>query len=591
MTTATEAPPGRESSPGAPPADPAAKRPEGKKALTTLLRPVRGRLAVGRLLGALSGVAAIAPYVILVRLGEELAGGGDPGRVRNLCLALLGALGLQAGLSFVGFLVTHFADLKLVGLLHARLEARLARAPLAWFGQTTSGRVRKALQDDTVALHQLVAHAPVETAAAAKTPLALVAYALVIDWRLGLLTVAIVPVFFALQAFTMRGMGEKTAEMDSRLAEVSSRAVEFVDGIEVVKAFGQVGRAHGRYADAARRFSEFYRSWCEPLVTVASVSQGLVSAPLLILIVGGGGAAMAAAGWVSPADVVATTLIALVVPSTINTLSTSAWHTQIAGNSALRLTETLDAPIVAEPEGESPEPRSHEVAYRDVSFSYDSGSGIAGLDMVLPENSVTALVGPSGSGKSTAATMLARFQDPDHGAVTIGGVDVRELPSAKLYSLVSFVLQDPQLVRGTLRDNIALARPEATDEEILRAARVARLDPVVERLGLNGEIGSGGGVSGGEAQRVSIARAVLADTPIVILDEATSAADPDTESEIQAGLSALARGRTVLVIAHRPETLRGVDQVVALDEGRVARVLRGSEITDAALNDLMGVTQ
>ena len=234
--------------------------------------------------------------------------------------------------------------------------------------------------------------------------------------------------------------------------------------------------------------------------------------------------------------------------------------------------------------------------FEDVSVSYgdDDNMAVDHVDLTCPEGTVTALVGPSGSGKSTLATMLARFTDPDSGRVLIGDVDIRELTTAQLYRQVSFVLQNPKLLQLSIRDNIRLAVPGATDDEVWAAARSARIETELRTLpdGLDTVIGGEDGtrVSGGQAQRIAIARALLADTPILILDEAMAATDPDAESEIQLALNELVAGRTVLVIAHRPESVRGADQIVRLDSGRVTARITGDEVTDTAIDALMGLS-
>ena len=572
-----------------------------KAALKELLSPVAGALNIGRVFGVLSGIAAIAPYIALVRLGEIFltarASGVSPdrGEVTTVTAWLIGAFAAQAMLMLTGLGITHYADLKLGTLVRNRLVARVATAPLAWFSDTNSGRVRKAVQDDIRTLHTLIAHAPVESAAASAAPVALIVYAFFVDWRLGLLAVANLPLYILIMILSMRGMAEKTTEMDVLLGDVSATAVEFADGIEVVKAFGQTGRAHRRYADAADRFSSFFYDWCGPQMRRSAIAEAIISVPLLILVNFAGGSLLVRNGTVSIADVLATTLISLVIPTAVVVMANSSWGYLTAGAAAKRLQETLNAPSL--PVGSGGTPDGHTVHFEDVSFSYGDGTGNTALDHVdltCPEGTVTALVGPSGSGKSTLATMLARFTDPDSGRVLIGGVDVRELTTRQLYGEVSFVLQNPKLLQLTIRDNIRLATPEATDEEVWAAARSARIAEEIEALpdGLDTVIGgeSGTDLSGGQAQRIAIARALLADSPILILDEALAATDPDAESEIQLALNRLVAGRTVLVIAHRPESVRGADQIIRLESGRITGRLTGDEVTDHAIDALMGLT-
>ncbi|SJM61594.1 ABC transporter ATP-binding protein [Gulosibacter sp. 10] len=577
----------------------AQKRDAGKAALAELLKPVRGRLLLGRALGLCSGLLAIAPYIALVRLGEVLVEAeqsgvpADPEQIRDITTVLVSAFIGQLFFLAIGLAVTHFADLKLSGILRDRIIDRISRAPLSWFSDTTSGRVRKAVQDDTKTLHTLVAHAPVEITVAIVTPLALLIYAFVIDWRLGLLAIGTLPVYFGIQAIGYRGMGEKTAEMDTKLGEVSATAVEFAEGIGVVKAFGQVGRAHARYERAARAFSEFYLAWVGPLLKISSISEAIVSVPVLLLVNILGGTLLVQGGYVGVADVLATSLIALVIPMTMQVIGRNAMAYQLAGNASLRLTEILDTPELPMPEGAessaADRDRSVLVEFDGVSFSYGATRALSGIDLRLEPGSITALIGASGSGKSTLAGLLGRFHDPDEGAVRCNGTDIRTLSGPELYSTVSFVLQDPQLLRISLRDNIRLARPDASEAEVRDAAAAAHVLDELERIpgGLDAVVGEDAKLSGGQAQRVAIARALLADAPVLLLDEATAATDPDAEAEIQAALNRLVAGRTVLVIAHRPESVLGVDQLVHLEDGRITTRLAGDSVTAEAIRSLM----
>ncbi|WP_123738746.1 ABC transporter ATP-binding protein [Salana multivorans] len=571
-------PPAEPASDAAPGADARAQQRADARALKDLMRPVAGSLAVGRALAVVSGILAVVPYVALVRIGvvlldaarDEVAVDGD--EVGRWLGILLGAFVLRLVVYFAALLVTHLADIRLGDLIRRRMIARFARTPLVWFTSTASGRVRKALQDDIGTIHHLIAHQPVDGTIAVVMPLALTAYAFTIDWRLGLLTVATVPLYAAAMSMSMRGMGEKTVQMDRRLSVVSARMVEFVTGITVVKAFGRVGRAHRAYRESAEEFQEFYYDWVRPLIRVSSLGTSLLAVPLVLLVNIGGGAALVRLGEVTAADVLATSLIALLVPYGLEVAMSSMWSSQLAGAAASRLTDLVETPTLAD-SGRRAHPTGHDVVFDRVSYSYREGPrgqlALEDVSFELREGTVTALVGPSGSGKSTVATLLARFDDPASGEVRLGGVPVAEIDD--LYRHVGFVLQDPQLPSISLRATIALGRPDATDEEIREAARVARVLEEIEALpkGFDTVYGADSGLSGGQAQRIAIARAVLVDAPVLVLDEATALTDPESQHQIQQALSDLARGRTVLLIAHRPEVIAGVDQIVLMERGRV----------------------
>ena len=566
--------------------DPRAAHLAGQRAFKELTAPIRGSMMVARVLGFLYGALAIAPYVVLVQLGEVLLGAArsgvapDHAEVMMLLMWLTGAFGVRYGIYFVALAVTHFADVRFGHIVRSRMVKVLAGAPLAWFTSTNSGAVRKAIQDDTHDVHTVIAHAPVESAAAVSAPLSLLIYSFVVDWRLGLLSIATLPIYGLLNAWMMRDMGEKTAQMDRHLTRVSSTMVEFVSGISVVKAFGTVGRSHQRFTQAAEDFSRFYRDWCGPLMKGSALGQATVSPSLILLISTAGGSALAAAGIVSPVQVITCALIALVIPAAIEVLGTTAWSYQIAGAAALRIVDLLSVdPLPAE--GHSV-PDGSDVEIDGVSFSYGTTLALDDVSLTIPEGTVTALVGSSGSGKSTLAMLVARFADPDRGAVRIGGVDVRDIAPDVLYRHVSFVLQDPQLLDISVHDNIALGVPGASEEAVWAAAGAARIDDYLRSLprGLDSVIGEDAHPSGGQAQRIAIARALLVDAPILVLDEATAFTDPEAEADIQEALTRLVQGKTVLVIAHRAASITGVDQIAILDAGRLIALGTPDQLAD-----------
>lgn len=558
--------------------DTRAQQRAGARALADLMRPVSAQLGLARLLAVVSGALAVVPYIALVHIGDVLVTAHTAGvdvdgdEVSRWLRILLGAFGLRLGIYFVALLVTHLADARLGHLIQERMVRRFARVPLAWFTATNSGRVRKALQDEIGTIHHLIAHQPVDGTNAVVMPVALAVYAFVIDWRLGLLSVATLPLYVGAMALSMRGMGAKTVEMDRRLSTVSARMVEFVTGISVVKAFGRVGKAHRSFQEAADDFNLFYLKWVQPLIRVSALGTSFLAVPLVLLINIGAGSVLVHGGSVTAPDVLATALIALLIPYALEVLMNSMWAEQLAGGAALRITDLLETPTLADRDPGAA-PASNEVVFEGVSYSYRSGADAAlaidDVSFTLRAGTVTALVGPSGSGKSTIATLLARFDDPRSGVIRIGGVPVGEIPD--LYSRVGFVLQDPQLLAISIRDNIALGRPGATDEQIRAAARAAQVLDEIDTLpdGFDTVYGRDTGLSGGQAQRISIARALLVDAPILVLDEATALTDPESQHEIQQALSALVRGRTVLLIAHRPEVIKGVDQIVLIEHGRI----------------------
>ncbi|GAA1386800.1 ABC transporter ATP-binding protein [Pseudonocardia kongjuensis] len=555
--------------------DPRARARAESAALADLLRPVRGTIRVAQVLAAIGSAAALVPFVALAGLAAAFLEPGPPddGAVLGAVWLIVGGLGARGVITGLALALTHFADVRLQALLRRRMAAHLGRVPLGWFSERSSGMVRKAAQDDVHDLHQVVAHHPVEWVGAWVLPIAGIGYLAWLDWRLALLALVTLPWYAAAYAWMMRGYTEKVEQMNAGNERISSAVVEFVSGIAVVKTFGQARRAHRGYAEAARDFGRFYSEWVRPMLRIEVIATMAISAPVVLLVACAGTAWFVGAGWITPVEAMTGILVSLVVPTTITALGFGASNRRTAAAAALRLHELLATPVLPEPD-EPREPAGHRIELAGVRFSYGGGDGaevLRGIDLDCPEGTVTALVGPSGAGKTTLATLVARFHDVTGGALRIGGVDVREIDPAVLYRHVGFVLQDVQLLHGTIAGNVRLGRPDATDDELHDACRAARIHDRILALprGYDSVVGEDALLSGGEAQRVSIARALLADTPVLVLDEATAFADPESEAEIQDALSGLAAGRTVLVVAHRLSTITGADRIAVVDDGRI----------------------
>ncbi|ODU07285.1 MAG: ABC transporter [Pseudonocardia sp. SCN 72-86] len=542
-------------------------------ALKDVRAPVIGMIRTGCVLGALGALCALVPFVGLAELGAVLLTPGpvDTGRVVLIAWLVAAGLGLRGLLLGVALTITHVADQKLQAILRSRMVAHLGRVPLGWFTQRSSGVVRKSAQEDVHDLHQLIAHHSVELTAAIVLPIGGLGYLFWLDWRLALLALVTLPFYAAAYAWMMRGYQEKMLEMNATMARISSAVVEFVSGISVVKTFGQGRRAHEAFSRSAADFGNSYAAWVLPMLKIEAFSSMVIAAPVVGLVSTGGAVWFAAEGWVTPIEALTGVLVALIVPTTVMAMGFGAQNRRTAAAAALRIHELLQAPVL--PVTENPRvPEGNRIDFDGVRFSYDGETDVLqDVSLACEPGTVTALVGPSGSGKSTLATLLPRFHDVTGGAVRIGGVDVREVAPEVLYRHVGFVLQDVQLVHGTVAHNVGLGRPDASADEVRAACEAANIhDRIVELpRGYDSVVGEDARLSGGEEQRVSIARALLADTPVLVLDEATAFADPESEAAIQDALSVLARGRTVLVIAHRLSTITGVDRIVVLDGGRI----------------------
>lgn len=556
--------------------DAQSQRAGGQPAEESFFAPVRGSLAGIVALSVLGAVSGVIPFIAIVELARTLlpalsGGGVDAGRVWLVVTVAVVALFMSFGAAFLSGLVSHFADAELQLSLRKRIVRHLQRLPLGWFDRRASGAVRKLVENDVVALHQLVAHAIHDVLTAVTVPAVSLAYLFVVQWQLAVAAVVPLAVTAILYPLLMRGGAEKYRQYDESTAALSGATVEFVHGIAVVKRFGQLGRSHRRYRDETKRYVRFVGEWTRETAAMFTVIE-IVTSPVVVLVwLLAVGVWLVNAGAASPIDVLPGLLLGLGLTSPLMKLGSSAQFLRNATQAQQSLREFLALPPV--PYAGAPRSvQGHDVAFDKVSFSYEGDHRVLHeVVAACAPGTVTALVGASGSGKSTLAKLVPRFYDAQDGRVAIGGADVRQIAAAELYREAGFVFQDVQLLRASLRDNIRLTRPDATDEDVEDAARAAQIHDRIMRFehGYDAVVGEDANLSGGEAQRVTIARALLANTPVLVLDEATAFADPDSEAAIQRALSALAVQRTVLVIAHRLHTITGADQILVLESGRI----------------------
>lgn len=550
------------------------KKKSGPSPVGRLIRPVRGMLVVACTLQALSAIAGVIPFIAVAELGRVLLAEGtiDSGLAWTIAWIGAGALVVRFFFMFCSAGLTHLADVDFRLVLRRQMAERLGKVPLGWFTERTGGQVKKALQDDVTALHHVVAHSYTDLTSAIVTPLAGLGYLLWVDWRLALITV-LPMVLGAASIYRMqtRGFGEKMQNYDKALGRVNAASVEFVQGIAVVKTFGQARKSYSRFIEEAQRFVDFFWEWVKGLIRMSAVSEVLLSPLFCLALILSAGTAFVAAGWIVPADVLPFALLGLALTAPFLIIGYAQNELMQATRAAERIVALLDTPILPD-RATGQTPSGTRVTYEGVRFSYDGRADVlTDIDLVLEPGTVTALVGPSGSGKTTLARLLPRFWDPAAGRITLGGVPIDALPQSELYKKVGFVFQDVQLLHASIRDNIALARPNAPLAEIEAAARAAQIHDRILDLprGYDSIVGEDARLSGGEAQRVSIARAILADAPILVLDEATAFADPESEAAIQDALSTLVAGRTLLVIAHRLHTIVHADQICVIDRGRI----------------------
>jgi ATP-binding cassette subfamily B protein len=568
---------------------------ERKRQLSDMLRPVRSATNLAVVCQAVASFCTILPFVAITQIANALIAGrsgflghGAPvtdvhGAVwAGIWLALVGLAG-RAVFSTLALGITHFADARMGTFLRRRIVKTLSHAPLGWFTSHSSGVVRKAAIDDIASIHYLVAHASVETTGAACTPIFALIYLFALDWRLALLSVIPLPIYALAYAYMAKDWGAMQVKVNAMIQQISEAAIEFVSGISVVKTFGKTGQAHKKYRDTAQRLSSEYTEYCRPMIMTDAIASVCIMTPVMLMIGLAGGFWMMGLGWVNAIQVFAASLVAATLPAALITVSFGIQSRTEASAAAMRIHDLLETPQLPAPKVPKA-PEGNAVVFDHIDFSYTPGNPVLhDISLELQPGTVTALVGPSGSGKSTLATLLPRFFDPACGCVRIGGVDVREIEPTELYKHVGFVLQDVQLVHLSILDNIRLGRPDVTLNQVREVAKLAQIDERIMQLprGYDSVVGEDAMLSGGEAQRVSIARALLADPPILVLDEATAFADPESEAAIQLALSHLTAGRTLLVIAHRLATIAGADQIVVMKDGRIAEQGTQSELVAA----------
>ena len=543
-----------------------------------LVRSARGSMYLGFTLAALGAVFKVVPYIAIVEITRSLlAGNPDSAHLWGWVIAAVVCMVVHS-LSYTYALGNnHTAEARLRHELRQRLIGKLGVVNLGWFSARSSGRIRQAVSNDTADIHSLVAHLAGDFANSLISLLVSLGYLFWLDWRFaGLLIGCYLLLSVVVYATGMTGIRKIFDDYAEAERQLSDRTVELVDGIKEVKNFGMTAEVFGRFDEAQKRFSKVSLIWMQKQSIGLSLIASLLRPGPVFAATMGLGLVFTLQGWLSPVTVVAFALVWVGLPEGLLTLmemSQNLYAAKQAANSTLHI---LQAPELSEPNAEiAPEEEAPAVEFRDVSFSYDPGEPvIQELSLKCPPGTVTALVGPSGGGKSTLARLIARFWDVDSGTVLVNGRDVRDQPSRELLSSMSLVFQDVMLSTDTVRANIALGNADATEAEIEEAARAACIHDRIMQLpdGYDTIIGEGAHLSGGEAQRLTIARAFLAASPILILDEATAQADSHSERLIQQAISNLAQKRTVIVIAHRLSTIQGVDQIAVIDTGRLVEL-------------------
>lgn len=543
-------------------------------------------LPVAIVLSALGGLAGLAPFVFIWLIVRELLSGGDIGAQTQVISYAWWAAGTAVGgvvLYFGALMCSHLAAFRVESNIRKSAMRRIVGMPLGFFDSNTTGRIRKIIDDNASITHSFLAHQLPDMAGTALVPLLAVVLIAAFDWRLGL--ACLVPVFTAMgiMAYTMNTRGREFMRQYMNLLEqMNTEAVEYVRGIPVVKVFQQTVysfknfyRTIMQYNHTATRYT---RLWERPmtLYTVIINSFAYFLVPVAVILTGMG----EGVGTV----LVNLILFVLVTPVFSECVMKSIYIGQAfaqADEAVSRLDGLTDYPTLKET-AEPVQPATYGITFSNVTFAYPGTDTdvLKNVTFTVQQGKRVALVGASGSGKTTIARLVPRFYDVDGGSVRIGGVDVRDISHKELMRTVSFVFQNPQLIKTTILENIVYGRPEATMEEVNRAVDMAQCREIIDRLpdGLDTVIGTEGTyLSGGERQRIALARAFLKNAPVIVLDEATAFADPENEHLMQAALRELTRGKTVITIAHRLTSVADADEILVIDNGRIAE--RGTHDT------------
>ena len=474
-----------------------------------------------------------------------------------------------------GLMCSHLSAFRIATNIRIHLTHHIASLPLGKIEQFGTGKLRRVIAETGGAAETYLAHQLPDKARAVATTAGLLVLLLAFDWRLGLLSLVPVALGFAVMAkMTGKSMQEKMTQYQNALADMSNEAVEYVRGIPVVKTFGQTVYSFKKFKGAIDRYSKWAIAYTKELRTPMMFYTLAINGVFVFLTAAG---LLFTQNGVSNEfllNLIFYIIITPVISLTLTKLMFMSENEMIVNDAFERIDTVLDMPPLSGSR-RPVHPKDASVELCRATFSYDGEkNALQDVSLSIGAGETVAFVGPSGGGKTTLASLIARFFDTDSGSVKVGGADVREIPKNELMDTVSFVFQNSRLIQASILDNVRLGRPDASDTEVLRALEAAQCRDILEKFptGVNTVIGTKGVyLSGGEQQRLAIARAMLKNAPIIILDEATAFADPDNEAKVQAAFTELANGRTVIMIAHRLSTVANADRIYVLENGRIVQ--------------------
>lgn len=540
------------------------------------------RLVLSVVLSVVSVMLGLAPFYCMYRLiCMFTAGTATAAAVVGWCMAALAAYALKILTFTLSTGTSHSMAYAILEGLRLRLADRFLHAPLGDVENHTIGEIKSMMVDKIENLEPPLAHMIPEGAGHLVLPIVSIIALAVPDPRLALASLVTFPLSFICMGLTFKISGKNFTEYDNSSNRMNSTIVEYIEGIEVIKAFGRAGVSYEKYAKAITDFRTFVVRWLTSTFATMKLSFALFPSTLIGTLPTA--LALANSGSITAPQAALAVMLSMSMVGSLAKLEVFSENMRQVQFTVRNLEEFLEMPELPEPAARA-EIKRTDVELKNVHFSYTGDAAdevLHGVDLRLPEGSFTALVGPSGGGKSTVAKLIARFWDVTSGEITIGGVNVWDMPISQLSEYVSFVTQENFLFRGSLLENIRLGDPNAGDEEVMAAAHAAQCEEFISKLsqGYNTPAGEAGKrLSGGEKQRIAIARMMLKNAPIVILDEATAFTDPENEDKIQRSIAALTKGKTLLVIAHRLSTIKNADNIVVLKNGRIEAEGRQDEL-------------
>lgn len=530
-------------------------------------------------LSAISALVALTPFWCIWKILQEVISvAPNYNEAQNISHYGWMAVGLAVTAMFLyiaSLWCSHLPAFRVQRNMRTRVMEHVVTLPVGFLSDWGTGRVRKIVNDCSANTETYLAHIWPDKAGTVFTPLGLVALLFVFDWRLGLLCLIPVAVAFAVMS-TMMGkrMQESMKQYQTALETMTSETVEYVRGVPVVKTFGQTVFSFKRFKQTIDDYSKWTITYTKQVRTPMLVFTTAINAVFAVIIAAG--MVMASGGVTNELllNLLFYIIITPIITTTMNKVMYAGENEMLVTDSLNRINSILEMKPLPEPERPA-EPKDNSVTLENVTFTYAGGKdkAVDGVNLHIEPGEHIALVGPSGGGKTTVSRLAARFWDIDQGKITVGGMDISKIDPETLLSLYSIVFQDVTLFDNTILENIRIGKKDATDEEVMAAARLANCEEFVAKLpdGWNTRIGENGSeLSGGERQRISIARAFLKDAPIILLDEATASLDVDNETLIQESLSRLIQNKTVLIIAHRMRTVASADKIVVLKDGRIA---------------------